>query len=344
MKKIPVLLFGIALLAISFGENKKVDKSQILNDWEFKMISQGKNKPNFNPNKDSLKYIPVLLHKGYDLEEIRSHFQWTHEELKTKVSLLSQANFIKKGVDNKMMVSMMVISEGEGEKISKYLTPVSEAITNKIKGSMDSIQHNVAQIECLKHFDFNDISLLVLSNILLDNGQIKNVELEYLQKERPNRNNKKYYASFQEKPTDSEYEALGIYGNQVEMKEGFALCRYGNQRYLPEVIEMANEIELQYLNISKTSSFKYPIITSECSEDLLKVSGFFKPDLLEILNQYDTLLRAEYNKSLYRKELSYEEFFIWIYHILYTDVTDRLIADGLILIPKEKVAFYIFQP
>ncbi|MGB5821996.1 MAG: hypothetical protein WBG90_21105 [Saonia sp.] len=342
MKRV-LMFFWIVALTFSCKESKKITKSDILHDWEFKMISQGNNKPNFNVNKDSLKYIPILLHQGYNLKQIQGYFKWTDEEFEAKASLLSQAGFIRKGADNKLFASVMIISKDEGKKISEYLTPVAEATTKEIEVNIDSIKHRTQQIKCLKDFDFKDISLLILSNVLLDNGQINNVEAEYLRKERPERNNKNYYASFQEKTFDSDYEALGIYGNRVEMKQGFALCRYGNQRQLPEVVDLNKEIEKQYRNSSDTSNFIYPVVTPKCNEDLKRLAGFFKPKLLKILNHYDAMIREEYNKSMYKKEISYEEYFIWIYHILYTDITNELIVDGYIEIPKEKVAFYIFQ-
>ncbi|WP_422860411.1 hypothetical protein ACOKFD_06000 [Flagellimonas sp. S174] len=337
-------IFWIVVLVFSCKESKEIAESDISNDWEFKMISRGDNKPNFNPNKDSLKYIPILLHKGYNLKQIQSYFQWTDEEFNVHLNLLSQADFIKKTTDNKALASVMIIPINEDKKISEYLKPITDAVTKEIEVNIDSIKHKTQQIECMKDFNFKDISLLILSNVLLDNGQINNVEAEYLGKERPKRNNKNYYASFQEKPIDSDYEALGIYGNQVEMKQGFALCRYGNQRYLQEVVELNKEIEKQYANITDTSSFKYPVITPDCNNGLMNLAGFFKPKLLKVLNHYDSMIREEYNKTLYKKEVSYEEYFIWIYHILYTDITNQLIENGHIYIPKEKVAFYIFQP
>lgn len=343
MNKLIVFL-TITVLASSCYGQKETIKEDTLTVWEFKMISQGKNKPDFNPSKDSLNYIPILLHKGYELKEIQKYYDWTQEELKTRVDLLLKANFIKNHSDNEMTASLMVISEDEGKEISAYLKPITNDITKAIERNLDSIKFKTKKIECLSGFDFKDISLLILSNVLLDNGQINNVEKEYLGKERPNRNDKNYYASYQEKSKNSSYEALGIYGNQVEMKKGFALCRYGNQRYLPDVIELNKKIEERYSNISERERFEYPIITSKCNEGVRKLAAFFKPKLLSILNHHTSMIKEIYRNSTYKKEISYEEYFIWAYHILYTDITNELISKGHIVIPKEKIVFYIFQP
>jgi len=45
-------------------------------------------------------------------------------------------------------------------------------------------------------------------------GQIGNVEKEFLRKERPLRNGKRYYLAILEKDTTKNTEPFGIYGNQ----------------------------------------------------------------------------------------------------------------------------------
>jgi len=93
----------------------------------------------------------------------------------------------------------------------------------------------------------------------------------------------------------------------------------------------------------KKAYFNYPIITEACNREVLELANFFKPHLLDILDIHTPLLKKNYTKAVYSKEVAFEEYFIWVYHILYSDVTDRLIARGLISIPDEKVGFYIFQ-
>ena len=92
-----------------------------------------------------------------------------------------------------------------------------------------------------------------------------------------------------------------------------------------EFEEKLNESILEsYKNTTTTQSFLFPIISMDCYPKVLELANYFKPQLIDILQKNDDFLRKYYAESNYADEVSYEEFFIWIYHILYSDVTDRL--------------------
>ncbi len=204
---------------------------------------------------------------------------------------------------------------------------------------MPKIKEETNKIKILNKFDFNRLSLLILSNVILDNWQIENVEKEFLNVRRTERHGKNYYASFQEKLRNQQKEAFCIYGNQFEDTLNFSMCRYGNLRYTKDVIEQNRNLKMSFSKSPK--DFIFPIIDPLSYSKLQKIADDFKPILLSILNKNKIIFNKMYDNSIYSSEVSFEEYFIWVYHIYYTAVTDELINQKIIKIPKDKVSFYV---
>ena len=61
----------------------------------------------------------------------------------------------------------------------------------------------------------------------------------------------------------------------------------------------------------------------------------FRPKLIDILIKNQKYLNDVYHDTGYANEISFEEFFIWWYHLIYTDATNILALDGTIKIPKD---------
>ncbi|MEM9077160.1 MAG: hypothetical protein AAGC43_08975 [Bacteroidota bacterium] len=339
-KKIGWILFLVMICSCKKSyETKAFPK---LSNWEFKMVSRGNNRPGFEIKKDSIHFIPILLHYGHTANNIADRFGWSEEDFDEKIEILTTNGFLKKTTDG-FVPSVMIISEKEAKKVREDLKPTANQILNSIVSLKDSLSFKAVSVSCFERFTMDELSLLVFSNILLDNGQLNNIEREYLRAERPKRNKSRYYASYQEKDNPS-FEALGIYGNHVQPYSGFMLCRYGNQRYTPEVLEMNAQLHDTYKTLKEGEIFDYPIVTAECQLEIMALADYYKPYVLDILNKNDMLFRKTYRDSSYSKEVSFEEYFMWVYHILYSQVTDMLIRLEHIVIPKEKVSFYVFQP
>ena len=99
-------------------------------------------------------------------------------------------------------------------------------------------------------------------------------------------------------------EAFGIYGNQYDEKDGKSVSIYGNNR-----------------NGVKSSSIANLISKSD-NLILNNIATIFKPKLINILNQYSEYSMKVYKETGYDKEITFDEFFIWWYHFIYTKATD----------------------
>jgi len=344
MKLVFFILTVIIISSCSNTGHAQISIDKILSQqYEFKMISSGINRPNFNPSGSFFTEILVLLHHGISTKEIQNYFNWDEMTLNAKLEILKNANFIKSGVDGRFYPTVFICSLPDGAKIASQVSLIAKQTADSINKKSYLIRQAVQKVEAFKNLPFEDVSLLVLSDVLLDNWQINNVENDLLKSPRTLRHGKNYYASYQEKNKGTYSEAFGIYGNQMENAGSFTICRYGNRRYSPEVIGLNSELKKEYLSSRSLKITSCPVIGESDNDQLQKIADSFKPTLLKILNNKIEMIRDNYQMSIYSKEISFEEYFIWIYHFIYTAVTDELISRKVIKLPEKNVAFYILK-
>jgi hypothetical protein len=84
-----------------------------------------------------------------------------------------------------------------------------------------------------------------------------------------------------------------------------------------------------------------PVLDGEDRAALSELAGILTHDLLDLLEAHRPDLTRAYTTSPYADEATFEEYFIWWYHLFYTAVTDRLIARGAITVPESGIASYV---
>jgi len=127
---------------------------------------------------------------------------------------------------------------------------------------------------------------------------------------------------FAEKDTLYNKEVFGIYGNQYSCKDTICFITYGNNR----VNNSKTLKEMMIMNI--------PFLTKNDQRILREMAAFYKPKLIEVLETNRYIFVKEYEKFVYKNEISFGEYFIWYYHFLYTSVTDKLAEKGFLIIPE----------
>lgn len=199
------------------GQGQRFIDEILSGQYEFKMISSGNNFPNFNTEKDFLREILVLLHQGIASNEIQKYFKWDDKTFSTKIGILKNANFIKSGNNGSLHPNVFVCSINDGLEINKQLYSIVKQTADSIQKRSKVVEQEVKKNEALKAYKFEEVSLLILSDVLLDNWQINNVENEFLKSSRTQRHGKNYYVSFQEKQKGTNLEAFGIFGTRWKM-------------------------------------------------------------------------------------------------------------------------------
>lgn len=350
-------------------------------EYESKMISKGNNFPKLNINEYNLKDICILLHNKIKISEISRYFGWSQKELSDRLELLLKEELII-NKQNEYIPYLMVISLEEGKKLNEQLDKIAYNVVKLIEDKFDEIKKETYKFECFKQFKFNEISLFILSNVLLDSIQIDNVEKLFLKSERTSRNGMNYYYSLQEKYKHLEKESLGIYGNMFRYYGDIAFGLYGNERnginfhtidnicletyfgsfnfksvnhlkgyLLKELLKFFNEKDYELtenlisgfnrLGIMKGNKINIPVLNKDDFYKLNDIANIIKDDYIDVLEKNYKSIHYSYNNSVYSNEISFEEYFIWWYHLLYSRVTDLLIGGHIIDIPNTGNFSYI---
>jgi hypothetical protein len=275
------------------------------------MISSGNNYPDFNFSQNHLDRLIVSLHNKTSKDVFIKKYNWTSDDYNKSVDFLMTKGFVKK-IDDLLVPTCMVISKVNGEELFKSATPISGLIAD----SIISIFPYLKEKYLTTHLSKNSISFFILSNVLLDNWQINNIESSYIKTERPLRHGKNYYYAFLE-GTDENTDPFGIYGNM--RFDRFSV--YGNNQRKVNVFKVSQNLK------------SIPLIDSFDNRVFEEFADKFKGRLISILTKNNDYAIETYNKSGYSKEVNFQEFFIWWY-------TNIIHKKGLINIPTHGNFFY----
>lgn len=337
MKTAPLLL--LALYFVSACTNKQDESQEVLDHifsakYEHSIISKGDNLPNFDRRKDSIALFLVALHSNIEPQEFQKKANWSDEILEERIQFLKDRGWLREDGQG-LKPTVFIASDHQGKSLYEHGLPLSEDIADAIEKELPEILEKFNTLGLSDQYNFEEMSFLILSNVLLDNWQIMEMEASYLKKEnRPERHGKFYYASIEENVNNS-YEPFGIYGNQYgKINDSTYLSIYGNNRIV------VNQ------RLKNDPAFKDSILNTalELKPDLYNyfddISESFKPKLLKILEDRTAHSYDVFEKTGYSNEIAFEEFFIWWYHYIYTQATNILAARGLLVIPEGGNFYY----
>jgi hypothetical protein len=313
-KQVFTIIISFLFVGVLNAQNKIEEIFQM--NIEGNLISKGDNFPDFNEKKDSMDRFLITLHKNFSVKDFQNYTKFSNEKMENIISLLESKKWLHK-VNNEYKPTIFIADAKDGELLYKYAKPISKQITKSILKNLPKIKSEFEKTDIAKTQNFKTWSFLILSNVLLDSWQIDNVEKYFLKQEiRPLRNGKNYYYEIAEN-TNDKIESFGIYGNQYEqIAENKYISIYGNNRN----------------DFNETSSKN--IVSAKDNEIFKKMSRNFLPDLLKVLENNRNYAEEIYSKLGYKNEITFEEFFIWWYHFIYTQSTNELHKKKIIEIPK----------
>ncbi|NQT26157.1 hypothetical protein HQ585_12440 [candidate division KSB1 bacterium] len=332
------LVFLSILFVVACGNNQKTSQ-ELLNSifnstYEHKIISKGDNLPNFNRQKDSLDLFLVALHERIEPKKFQKKAGWSDEMLKVKTQFLIDKGWLIDD-DKGLRPTVFIVSDEQGKELYEYGMPLATDIAQSIEKEIPFIKEKFKARGLSDNYDFDSMSFLILSNVLLDNWQIMEMEATYLKKEnRPERHGKFYYASIEEN-ANHDFEPFGIYGNQYgKINDSTYLSIYGNNR---TIVNKRLKSDTAFKDSVMNLALK---LTPELYNFFDEIAKDYKPKLMEILNEQTDYSREVFEKTGYSDEIAFEEFFIWWYHFIYTDATNRLAKRNKLTIPNEGKFYY----
>ena len=331
-----LLLWGIVLLFISCSTPKQLTLDSIFNShFDHKMISSGSNYPDFNTRKDSIDLFLISLHEGNTKKEFKLKAGWDDKILQEKISLLTTKQWLSESED--FYPTIFIANNEQGKSLFSYSLPIALEIVTTIENQLNDLRLEYEQLNLAKAHSFETMSFLILSNVLLDNWQINNVERHFLKApQRPERHGKNYYyALFQNESHPK--EAFGIYGNQYRsVSDSLTIAVYGNNRNL-----VSNQLNDPVFveDLVKNA----PTINNSDNQKLSLMADDFSVTLVEILKENLDYSMHVYRNMGYAKNISFEEFYIWWYHFIYTQATNILEEKGLLVIPETGNFYYVVR-
>ncbi|MEN2399929.1 hypothetical protein GKZ90_0009085 [Flavobacterium sp. MC2016-06] len=324
-KSILIIIFVFLFIKISNAQEKNNIDQVFKLKIENRIISKGDNFPEFNIEKDNRDRLLFALHNNFTIKDFQNSTQFDDDKILKMIYLLESKNWLSK-INSKYKPTIFIADAKDGKLLYKYASPISKEITKSIFKNLANIKADFQKTEISKTTSFESYSFLILSNVLLDSWQINNVEKGFLKKDdRPFRHGKNYYAAIFEN-TNSKIESFGIYGNQShEIENNKSMCVYGNNR---------NEFE------AETSR---NFISKPDNEIFAKIAESYLPELLKILEKNRKYSYKIYSKLGYSEEITFEEFFIWWYHFIYTQSTNEMNSKGILKIPENGNFDYILN-
>lgn len=326
-------LILLLLIFASCTTNRKIILKNIASStYETKTISNGKNSPAIDISKDSLDLFLIALHYKIPFKEITEYLNWDDSTKKIKTDILIK-NGLLKVINNVYVPSLAIFPIEKGDKLIEKSQIISNQIADSIKVKLHVIKEIHSQMGISKNYSFYDISFFYISDILLDMGQINNVEKAFLQGQRPLRNGNLYYCAILEKDTTKGTEPFGIYGNQGLLNnDTIYIGVYGNTRTKSNIgwRDYENK-EIHYLNKND-----FDILINQ-------MPNIFLPTLISILERNRAYIKNTYTELGYDKEITFNEFFIWWYHFIYSETTNILIKDNVFKKPKNGLFYFKIQ-
>lgn len=319
-------LFTLLILGCNqdFGQNRKhIFKVKL----EHHLISKGDNRPDFNPYRDSVDYFLYALHTGMSEKLFAREAGWDENQLVKNINQLIQSGFLKRTKQGKLVPACMIVTQADGREIYQASEQVAVEVAKALHNFIPRLEELYVNLSFSTRFNFEELSFFLVSDVLLDNWQINNVEKYFVKAERTLRHGRNYYYQIAELDTTTNVETFGIYGNQVQCGTDMCAAVYGNRR---------SGIQLQNYYADTT----IPYLIPQDEKIFEQMADLFLPELLKVLEKHRSFFEKIYKESKYRDVISFEEYFMWWYHFIYTRATNICAENKLIKIPASGNFFY----
>lgn len=197
--------------------------------FEFKLISSYGNRPSVAIWNSPLRDILIGLHKGTSLPKLATELGLSPDALATHLATLRAEGIVAER-GGSLSPTCMIVQRADGEAIESLAAHVAAQTMPFMRSATEAMRKRYREIAGFRQLDFDDVSFFLVSNVLLDNWQINDIERRWLRAERPLRGNARYYCAFLEK-TDPQRESFGIFGNSAfTLNDNRVLGVYGNRR------------------------------------------------------------------------------------------------------------------
>jgi hypothetical protein len=269
----------------------------------------------------------------------------------------------------------MVISLEEGQTIYGNIEAAAQELAATLQKNKAIVEAAATKLSLASLSRRQDVLFFLYSNVVLDNWQLNAVEKALVGETRTKRGSKHYYFAFLEKAQKQDREAFGIYGNQMGTFGSSMVGIYGNNRSRRNFLNVSDEdfaglfkgssrdeVLAELIRWMKTTSPRSPLPNQAGYESLGLIrdgqpnvilfqrsdvavveglAGQLRETVIDVLKRHEPQLRKAYDESQFSEAVSYAEYFVWVYHFLYTRTTDLLAPDAFEIPESGNVSFVL---
>lgn len=204
--------------------------------WEHKLISSNGNFPDFETDTPLNNAILAALHERRTPP--------TDAPSQAALAVLLEKGFAKR-TQTGLVPGIAVASLSDGPRWFDVDERAIAETAALIAGRAEEVRSRVALLPSFAPSRFDDVSLLILSDVLLDNWQINAVEERWLRTQRPQRAGGRYFYAMFARAEASQLEAFGIYGNQFAGIGDAFVAVYGNRRLSAPTLQTITRGEME---------------------------------------------------------------------------------------------------
>lgn len=235
------LFFALSLLLILISCSSKRDISKMLiADSGFEIYPQKLKSSIIELGQKNMKEIILLLHNRVETEDIIEYFNIKKDDYDLIINTLYGEGLIKKSTSGKFIPACMVVNSEDEKEIRKFAGEFGSKISEIIIDRYSKIRNSNLSIPGFSAESFDNSSLFILYNVLLDKWQIKNIEEKFLRAEPPQRSGERYYLLIHQIDDETKSNQLSLMDNWCKEYKDYYFCTFG---------EVWNEYNL--VNISR---------------------------------------------------------------------------------------------
>lgn len=222
------------------------------------------------------------------------------EHIKIKDKSITPAIFI---ADNNDKKGIQQLAQKSAEKIATLIQTDSTYIKTEYK-----------KLEVSKTLDFEQWSFVFIGDILIGQSQLGSIRINLLKDTINNYQYQTCYNSIIENnnPVLNNF----YYNNYIGGTSASSTYEFGNYNY----------IKKDYWRTSENQN----IISAEDNFKLYQISFDYSKKLIPILKSNIEEVKFFYNNSHFKNEISFNVFYYWYYHFVYTESIQKLINKNIL--------------
>lgn len=272
-------------------------------------------------NQDTVVKMLILLHTRVGKNEIVKELNIGEDEYNNIINQLFAEGLIKTVEGNEFIPDCMVITSGDSKDIKNYVATFGADVAEIIIEKYSQVQEKYSNLNSFFNIPFEDASLFILYNVMMDKWQLNNIVEIFLRSDIPQRGTTRAFVMiYQNDSLEGTRKKIWLENNFEDFGD-YQFCAFGKLSGKENFIDISRDRLVSDFMMKEGSNeiaFKKKII-----DDLIKFIGgntkAANPNLTFPLNKYGLL----YNNQLLLPMISKKDNEIMVN-------TAKLVSDNLI--------------